>query len=184
MRRILPILAAALLAAPAGAHATGCFTFTDAAGDTGLQQLGVADAEPGLDVVGVEYLTTATSIGARIEVAQLGATPLKAPGDVFQAGFTHAGFYWDIYAERLAGTVVRGSSSPSGLTVTATFDPATSSVTVLAPKSEIETATGDSLTNARLHDLNAGASAHYGSWVLYDDAYPDPGTTYAVGSTC
>jgi hypothetical protein len=173
---------ACTLATAVPAPAAGCFTFTDPAGDTEIATVGIADAEPDLDIVGAQYLTTPTSIGARVEVAALGLTPAKAPGDVFQVGFTHAGFYFDIYAERLAGTVVLGRSSPDGLTVTGTVDAATNSVTVTVPMAEIAAATGVPLANAILGDLNVGASADYGTWVLYDDA---SGTaTYRVGSTC
>jgi hypothetical protein len=183
MRPLLVAALACALAAPLPAQ-SACLTFTDPAGDTVLGPTGIADAEPDLDIVGVQYLTTATSIGARIEVAALGTMPAKAPGDVFQAGFTHAGFYVDLFAERLAGTLVTPSSSPSGLTVSATFDPATSSVTLTVPKSEVEALTGDSLANATLSDLNAGTSAAYGVWLLYDDAYAAPSETYRVGDAC
>ena len=183
----LLVAAAAVVAACAvttPAHATGCFTFTDAVGDTAIDGLGIADAEPDLDIVGVEYVTTTDSVGARIEVAALGDRPAKAPGDVFQVGFTHAGTYVDIYAERVAGTVILGSSVPAGLTVTGTVDRATNSVTVTVLKSDIEALAGASLTGARLDDLNAGASADYGTWVLYDESWPAAGTTYSVGSIC
>jgi len=180
---IVAVLACALgTAIPS--HASGCFTFADDAGDTALALTGIADAEPDLDIVGVQYLTTATHVGARIEVAQLATMPAKAPGDVFQIGFTHAGTYVDLFAERLAGNVVRPSSQPAGLTVTATFDLATSSVTLTAPLAEVATLAGASTANATLSDLNAATSADYGTWLGYDEAYPAPGTTYRVGSSC
>lgn len=182
MRLIVAAALACALGAPAPAHTAGCFTFTDPSGDTALGPLDVADNEPDLDIVGVEFLTTATHVGARIEVAQLGTTPLKAPGDVFQVGFTHAGSYIDLIAERIAGNVVRGSSVPAGVTVTAAFDPATSSVTVTAPIAEVAAYAGAPLANATLDDLNAGTSADYGVWVLYDEAFSS--ATYRVGSAC
>ncbi len=176
-------LAALLCVLPAPAHATGCFTFTDPSGDTAIDGVGIADDEPDLDILGAQYLTTPTSIGARVEVRTLGLTPLKAPGDVFQVGFTHAGTYVDIFAKRIGGTVVLGSSTPSGLTVTGTVDAAANSVTVTVLKSDIEALTGATLTGATLQDLNAGTFADYGTWVLYDEAYRLNGG-YTVGNAC
>lgn len=188
MSRVLKVLAAAALVGAGCLTATPaqavCFTFTDPAGDTEIVQAGVPDAEPDLDLVGAEYLTTTSAVGARVQVAALGTTPAKAPGDVFQMGFTLAGFYFDFYVERLAGTVVQGSSDPSGITVTGTVDTATNSVTILASRADLEAATGVSTNNAQLTDLNAGAYADYGTWLLYDEAFPAGSASYQVGSSC
>lgn len=175
-------LACALATVATPAQGTGCFTFTDATGDTEIGLVNVADSEPDLDIVGVEYLTTTTDIGARIEVATLGTTPAKAPGDVFQVGFTSDGFYFDIFAERIAGNVILGTSDPAGLTVTGTVDAATNSVTVTVAKADIQAQTGVAPT--RLEDLNAGTFADYGVQVPYDEAFPAGTTSYTVGSTC
>ncbi len=179
------IAIACLLALPAPAQAAGCFDFTDAVGDTAIQPFGIEDDDPDLDVVGAEFVSTATTVGARVQVAQLGLTPAKAPSDVFQVGFSHAGFYLDIFAQRLPGNVVVGSSAPSGYTVTGTVDAANDSVTVSVLRSDVEAyAGGVSTTSARLDVLNVGTFANYGTWLLYDEAYAPNSVTYLVGSVC
>ncbi|HVF20939.1 MAG TPA: hypothetical protein VNA14_11965 [Mycobacteriales bacterium] len=190
------------------AHAAKpCFLFTDVKGDGEVNYVGepetaMKDNDPDIDILGVSYGTTADKLVVKTTVAALGDRPAKAPGDSIMFAFTLNEKKFEITTERFVGpltevydtvlaTAVEGGKSymyvndvSQPVTVDATYDKATNTITLSVPKSTIETHAKVPVDGSTFSGFVTEARADYFLEFTYDVAKPAAETTWVGGVPC